>query len=1078
METTFYVLCFCLFTLASTRDVNRHPTLFDDKCRELSKLCRDMKDTDEFSMLDCLYSLDPNMVSHFNNDCHQVIWNFVSSMIENDIVEKSLAKACSDDLQSMNCHREDLPGSYLKCVVNNKDGINDPKCLNQIEQFENAAFYDYEWIGSFLQNCEDDVKELNCGRIDLKGSSQAMTIMCLQDNIGKVKESCRKEVFHLAEIQADNIKLDHQLYLACAEDQNKYCPQFFPGSGRIFKCLMQHRHEKLTVKCFHHLQRRQKLISQDYKISKGLMKACREDIKKAHCRKQTSDDKEIRLAQILICLQNIMHNGTKVDPDCEIEMDEHRKLLMEDYNLSPEIVNGCAKEIRLYCNGLEAGGKTIHCLMQHAQWKYKSKRISPVCERALEDLVKETVVGEDWRVDPVLHEACNPVVRAMCRDVRGGNARVVSCLLDNIGADHMTEDCEDALMQIQYFVSRNFKLDPQLYKACHDDATRLCHVNPDWENSIDQTPENGPLVLPCLYRYMYHPEEKMQLKAPCTEQIRRVMRQRAISVNLLPEIEEVCLLDLSAFCADKTAKGEELQCLQKNLADLQEKCKGAIINYTEVEAQNVDLNPFIVKYCKKPMETHCSSELKHDDGDMMECLIAHKNDPDVKANMKCRVSIEHFQIISIKDYRFSYKFKVACKNYIIRYCSNAKSKAEVVWCLSEKIRNDTVNGLKSDIHKECRQQIKAQLFQQRENINFDPKLKEACLEDVKDHCNDVERGSSQVLECLQLNYAKLKETCKKEIFKIKKQELTDNSIDYVLIRTCQGSIQQFCPNYEMKQVLECLKKHKDEIGFNKVCRFVVLHRMIEQNTDYRFNPFLQENCKADINKFCQETIMRMKPDEELNGEVIKCLKEAFKRSKLSNKCEKEMAAILREQALDVQLNPLLKAVCKNELETICKTDIENDAGSTEECLKNALLQHKIPTAECQVEVANMIEESHADIQVDPLLQQTCSVDLLKYCREIVQGQGRHIRCLKNVLNDNPNQLEPDCKNMLKKRLEMYKNAVEVAPVADLQGLYNQVAGSPSKHYFFLIGLMAIASFFVIGMFCGRVTKRQLQSKNK
>lgn len=1078
---SFLKVKICLLTLISTACSASVQKLDElrSKCPELFKLCRLGEAPDELFVLKCLYSLDPNVQSHFEDDCQHALWSYINRIIDNDKVKEGLSDVCPN-LNQLNCDEKpnSAPGSYLKCLISKKDEIYNSKCVEQIKYYENAAFYDNDWIDTFLMHCKDDIDNLRCGRMDIKSASPTNTVTCLQDNIGKVKDDCRREVFHLAEIQADNIKLDHQLYMDCAEDYNKYCTQFLPGTGKIFKCLMQHRHEKLTVKCFNRLQKRQRLISQDYRISKGLMRACRDDIKKTHCRKQTSDDREIRLAQILICLQNVVHNGTKIERECEIEMDEHRKMLMEDFHLSPEIVNGCAKEIHDFCDGLEFGGKTIHCLMDQARLKHK-KRISAVCERALEDLVKETVVGEDWRVDPVLHDACDPVVRVVCRDSRGGNARVFSCLMDNIGADHMTEDCEDALMQIQYFVARNFKLDPQLYKACHEDATRLCHATRDWDNnSVEPGPDNAPLVLPCLYRYMYHPTENMQLKTVCTDQIRRVMRQRAISVDLVPEVEEVCLDDLSYHCFDKTAKGEEMQCLQKNLLDLQEKCKNAIINYTEVEAQNVGLNPFISKYCKKTMETHCSSELKHDDGEMMECLIAHKNDPDVKANAKCRVSIEHFQIISLKDYRFSYKFKIACKNYAVRYCHTAKTKADVIACLSEKVRNDTIKGLKSDIHKECRQQIKAQLFQQRENINFNPKLKEACADDIKEHCSDVEQGSSQVLECLQFSSAKLGEACQKEVFKIKRQELTDNSIDYALIKTCEGSIQQFCSSDKKEQVLDCLKKHKDDVGFNKDCRLIVLHRMIEQHSDYRLNPRLQDHCKLDINKFCHETILRTKPDQELNGEVIKCLKMAFKRSKLTGLCEKEMVIILREQALDVQLNPLLKAVCKNELETICKNDDENNAGSTEECLKNALLNHKIPSAACQVEVANMIEESQADIQVDPLLQQACSVDLLKYCSEISQGEGRHIKCLKIILNDKPNQLEVDCRNMLKGRLEMFKNAAVIVPLADLTGLYNQVAMSPSKHYFMLVALTAIGSFFVVGLFCGRVTKRHLQSKNK
>lgn len=237
----------------------------------------------------------------------------------------------------------------------------------------------------------------------------------------------------------------------------------------------------------------------------------------------------------------------------------------------------------------------------------------------------------------------------------------------------------------------------------------------------------------------------MRLKSTCVEQIRRVMRQRAVSVDLQPEVEEVCLDDLSLYCFDKTAKSEEMQCLQKNLDSLGDKCKEAVVNFTEIEAQYITLNPFITTHCRKAMEMHCASEMKNDEGDIMECLIAHKNDPDVKSNSKCRVSIEHFQIISLKDYHFSYKFKVACKSYVMRYCRDARSRAAVVSCLSEKVRNDTVNGLKSDIQKSCRQQLRAQLFQQRENIDFDPKLKEACSEDIKNYCSDVEHGTAQVI---------------------------------------------------------------------------------------------------------------------------------------------------------------------------------------------------------------------------------------------------------------------------------------------------------------------------------------------
>jgi len=43
------------------------------------------------------------------------------------------------------------------------------------------------------------------------------------------------------------------------------------------------------------------------------------------------------------------------------------------------------------------------------------------------------------------------------------------------------------------------------------------------------------------------------------------MIQRAISVDLNPEIAEMCIKDLPKFCNKKTGVGEEMLCLQDNL---------------------------------------------------------------------------------------------------------------------------------------------------------------------------------------------------------------------------------------------------------------------------------------------------------------------------------------------------------------------------------------------------------------------------------------------------------------------------------------------------------------------------------
>ena len=37
------------------------------------------------------------------------------------------------------------------------------------------------------------------------------------------------------------------------------------------------------------------------------------------------------------------------------------------------------------------------------------------------------------------------------------SVRILACLMEKVDTDKMTDECEDRLMEIQYFVSRDFK---------------------------------------------------------------------------------------------------------------------------------------------------------------------------------------------------------------------------------------------------------------------------------------------------------------------------------------------------------------------------------------------------------------------------------------------------------------------------------------------------------------------------------------------------------------------------------------------------------------------------------------------
>lgn len=233
----------------------------DPKCYQIKTTCSHIPEGDDIAVIECLQA-DMNRIIQVSEECQHVIWTRISELIKDENVKNWLMPICNVDIRNLpDCRAsEDSSGAFLKCIVTYKDQISNKDCVELITRIENVAFYDYKWIEGFLQHCNRDIKNLNCGRLSMR-DTQEETIVCLQNNFSNVSEECRSEVFKLSEIQADSIKLDRQLYMACAEDQMRYCRRFPPGNGKAFNCLLMHRNEHLSEKCREHLLRRQKLIS-------------------------------------------------------------------------------------------------------------------------------------------------------------------------------------------------------------------------------------------------------------------------------------------------------------------------------------------------------------------------------------------------------------------------------------------------------------------------------------------------------------------------------------------------------------------------------------------------------------------------------------------------------------------------------------------------------------------------------------------------------------------------------------------------------------------------------------------------
>ena len=340
------------------------------------------------------------------------------------------------------------------------------------------------------------------------------------------------------------------------------CPHVQAGEGRVYHCLTQNK-EKVSDPCQEQLSRRQAIASQDYRADASLVNSCKEELEEFKCRGEEHEDATVKLSVVLLCLEDNLRDGRKVGGKCVEEMRQIRRSLMEDFALTPELVTSCTREIATFCKekeGDQEHGQTIHCLMKNAMDKDKTWQsneskskgeFGTSCKNALNSLLAEAQVASDWKADPVLEDACEEVVLAACDPTQGGDA-VMSCLMEQLakGAPSMNAECSDVLMQIHYFLAREVLVDEHLYKACHKDAESVCSAKPGWHRTGEDS--RHILVFPCLVRNLYADDEdddddedgegerkiKELLSEECTGEIERTLRQRAMSVQLHPEVRQ------------------------------------------------------------------------------------------------------------------------------------------------------------------------------------------------------------------------------------------------------------------------------------------------------------------------------------------------------------------------------------------------------------------------------------------------------------------------------------------------------------------------------------------------------------
>jgi Golgi apparatus protein 1 len=63
-----------------------------------------------------------------------------------------------------------------------------------------------------------------------------------------------------------------------------------------------------------------------------------------------------------------------------------------------------------------------------------------------------------------LKAACQPLLEGECHNVQPGEGRMINCLLKYLNTPNMNDDCEERLLEIQFFVTRDWRYENNFLK--------------------------------------------------------------------------------------------------------------------------------------------------------------------------------------------------------------------------------------------------------------------------------------------------------------------------------------------------------------------------------------------------------------------------------------------------------------------------------------------------------------------------------------------------------------------------------------------------------------------------------------
>ncbi|KAI8475756.1 MAG: hypothetical protein J3K34DRAFT_453290 [Monoraphidium minutum] len=601
---------------------------------------------------------------------------------------------------------------------------------------------------------------------------------------------------------------------------------------------------------------------------------------------------------------------------------------------------------------------------------------------------------------------CKADVKAFCKDITVGESRVAMCLSKRQAAEKkgnvvgrtLSDKCIEDLAAYKIARSKNINRDAGLARACKGDAEKHCKDASDIEDPGS--------VVACLRN------ATKKLSSACQQEVLRTQMQAAQDYRLDAQLSAKCGPAVEEHCGDlEEGEGRELDCLAEKSAQLGWDCLAEVMRFQKEASSDIRLSIKLFRSCVNDQKAFCA-DVEPGHMRVQECLEDNMDEEGFSSG--CKRDLGAAIAKRVDDFRLDAGMEDACEEDLKSTCSagedgmaDKKKRTAALNCL-QTFKEE----LKSD---ECREKVHRAMVREARDIRFDDVLADACQEDRKTYCNDVQPGSARVIRCLQENRGVLSQQCTAALFDHEVKMAEDIDFKYPMRKACAWEMATFCASvpHGHARIIRCLQAKLDHEDMSEECKAEVARDMNRAATDYRLNWRLNHACEADIESLCSGLCSASK-ERPCGGVVLNCLAE--KQDNItSTACQEEVFYYELMEVTDFRNDVILAEACREDVEKYCK-DVEPGEGRVHACLRH---QINFISESCRAEEGKLAGLEYRDIRLRPKLAKVCSEERAVYCKDVKPGKARVVKCLMDKA-DQPN-FGADCREELRAREEAVKS---------------------------------------------------------